>query len=113
MVYRRKQSRDIVITAPYAYSVTNEILVFIASPLILNGQCQGAIFFDMSLSRLAELVNQVSLFNAGYLFIVDGDGTTIAHPDAKYNGKPMADFLGNHPISTDAVHAELDGESVA
>ncbi|MGR5061352.1 methyl-accepting chemotaxis protein [Photobacterium sp. DNB22_13_2] len=107
-----KQTRDIVITAPYADSVTNEILVSIASPLISNGQFQGAIFFDMSLSSLAELVNQVSLFNAGYLFIVDGNGTTIAHPDTKYNGKPMADFLGNHPISTDAVHAELDGKGV-
>ncbi|MGF1736333.1 methyl-accepting chemotaxis protein [Photobacterium satsumensis] len=107
-----KQSRDIVITAPYADSVTNEILVSIASPLIAKGQFHGAIFFDMSLSGLAEVVNQVSLFNAGYLFIVDRNGTTIAHPEAKYNGKPMADFLGNHPISTDAVHAELDGKTV-
>lgn len=107
-----KQSRDIVITAPYADSVTNEILVSIASPLIAKGQFHGAIFFDMSLSGLAEVVNQVSLFNAGYLFIVDRNGTTIAHPEAKYNGKPMADFLGKHPISTDAVHAELDGKTV-
>ncbi|KHT63283.1 chemotaxis protein [Photobacterium gaetbulicola] len=107
-----KQSRDIVITAPYADSVTNEILVSLASPLIANGQFQGAIFFDMSLSGLAELMNQVSLFNAGYLFIVADDGTTIAHPDAKFNGKPMSQFVGNHSISTDAVHAELDGKTV-
>ena len=107
-----KQKRDTIITAPYADSVTNEILVSIASPLIANGQFQGAIFFDMSLSSLAKLVNQVSLFNAGYLFIVDGSGTTIAHPDTKYNGKPMTDFIGNHSISSDAVHAELDGKTV-
>ena len=107
-----KQKRDTIITAPYADSVTNEILVSIASPLIANGQFQGAIFFDMSLSSLANLVNQVSLFNAGYLFIVDGSGTTIAHPDTKYNGKPMTDFIGNHSISSDAVHAELDGKTV-
>ncbi|MDV5168453.1 methyl-accepting chemotaxis protein [Photobacterium rosenbergii] len=107
-----KQKRDTIITAPYADSVTNEILVSIASPLIANGQFQGAIFFDMSLSSLADLVNQVSLFNAGYLFIVDGNGTTIAHPDKQYNGKPMTDFIGNHPISSNAVHAELDGKTV-
>ncbi|PSW14502.1 chemotaxis protein [Photobacterium rosenbergii] len=107
-----KQKRDTIITAPYADSVTNEILVSIASPLIANGQFEGAIFFDMSLSGLAELVNQVSLFNAGYLFIVDANGTTIAHPDAQYNGKPMTNFIGNHPISSDAVHAELDGQTV-
>ncbi|WEM43581.1 methyl-accepting chemotaxis protein [Photobacterium sp. DA100] len=107
-----KQSRDIVITSPYADSVSNEILVSIASPLLSDGQFQGAIFFDMSLSGLAELVNQVSLFNAGYLFIVAGDGTTIAHPDARFNGKPMSEFVGNNPIATNAVHAELDGKTV-
>lgn len=107
-----KQKLDTIITAPYADSVTNEILVSIASPLIANGQFEGAIFFDMSLSGLAELVNQVSLFDAGYLFIVDANGTTIAHPDAQYNGKPMTNFIGNHPISSDAVHAELDGKTV-
>ncbi|MBY5944088.1 methyl-accepting chemotaxis protein [Photobacterium rosenbergii] len=107
-----KQQRDTIITAPYADSVTNEILVSIASPLIANGQFEGAIFFDMSLSGLAELVNQVSLFDAGYLFIVDANGTTIAHPDEQYNGKPMTNFIGNHPISSDAVHAELDGKTV-
>ncbi|MBC7006319.1 methyl-accepting chemotaxis protein [Photobacterium sp. BZF1] len=107
-----KQQRNTIITAPYADSVTNEILVSIASPLIANGQFEGAIFFDMSLSGLAEMVNQVSLFDAGYLFIVDANGTTIAHPDAQYNGKPMTNFIGNHPISSDAVHAELDGKTV-
>ena len=107
-----KQQRDTIITAPYADSVTNEILVSIASPLIANGQFEGAIFFDMSLSGLAQMVNQVSLFDAGYLFIVDANGTTIAHPDAQYNGKPMTNFIGNHPISSDAVHAELDGKTV-
>ncbi|WP_064604814.1 methyl-accepting chemotaxis protein [Photobacterium sp. J15] len=107
-----KQAKKLIITAPYADSVTKEILVSIATPLFKNGEFTGAIFFDMSLGGLATLVNQVSLFDAGYLFIVAEDGTVIAHPDKELNGKPMADFLGNLPISDKVATSELDGDTV-
>ncbi|MGR2767161.1 methyl-accepting chemotaxis protein [Photobacterium ganghwense] len=107
-----KQARKLIVTAPYSDAVSNEILVSIASPMIHQGQFEGSIFFDMSLSDLASLVNQVSLFDAGYLFIVDKAGTVIAHPDAKLNGKPMGDFLGTHQISGDAQRLDMNGQSM-
>ncbi|WP_299020163.1 methyl-accepting chemotaxis protein [uncultured Photobacterium sp.] len=107
-----RQAKKLIITAPYADSVTKEILVSIATPLFKNGQFTGAIFFDMSLGGLAKLVNQVSLFDAGYLFIVAKDGTVIAHPDKAYNGKSMTEFLGNQPISSKVATTELNGKSV-
>ncbi|MCW8329760.1 methyl-accepting chemotaxis protein [Photobacterium sp. SDRW27] len=107
-----KQARKLIITAPYADAVTNEILVSIATPLFKNTEFKGAIFFDMSLGGLAKLVNQVSLFNAGYLFIVADDGTVIAHPEEQYNGKPMSDFLGNQSLSTQVATTELNGKTV-
>jgi methyl-accepting chemotaxis protein len=107
-----KHARDLVITAPYADSATKEILVSIATPVFTSGEFTGAIFFDVSLGGLAERVNQVSLFDAGYLFIVAGDGTVIAHPEEKYNGKPMSDFLGNQALSNNVVTTELNGKTV-
>ena len=107
-----KQARELIITAPYADSATKEILVSIATPVFARGEFTGAIFFDVSLGGLAELVNQVSLFDAGYLFIVAGDGTVIAHPEEKYNGKPMSEFLGNQALSSEMVTTELDGKAV-
>ncbi|MGF1683641.1 methyl-accepting chemotaxis protein [Photobacterium minamisatsumaniensis] len=104
-----KQARDVIITAPYTDAVTNELLVSIASPLMTNNQFQGAIFFDMPLTSLAELVNQINLFDAGYLFIVSEKGTVIAHPNSDYNGKPMSSFLGDHSISTQMKSIELNG----
>ncbi len=70
-----------MITAPYADSASGEILVSDATLVkdSATGQFLGSIFYDVSLAELAELVNEVKLFDAGYVFIVSEDGTTIAH----------------------------------
>ncbi|PWI33298.1 chemotaxis protein [Vibrio albus] len=88
-----KSQGSLIITDPYPDSVTKDILVSIATPLTREGRFIGSIFYDMSLSSLSELVNNVKLFNAGYLFIVAKDGTVIAHPDSELNGKKMDSFL--------------------
>ncbi|MGC9461258.1 PDC sensor domain-containing protein, partial [Vibrio genomosp. F10] len=103
-----KNANRLIITAPYADSATNEILVSIATPVNDNGRFIGAIFYDVSLARLAELVNQVRLFSAGYVFIVAGDGTTIAHPDAKKNGTPMSGYMPNVSILEEPQQVVLD-----
>jgi methyl-accepting chemotaxis protein len=106
-----KNSGKLVITAPYADSATGEILVSIATPVNDKGKFIGAIFYDVSLGALAELVNRVHLFNAGYVFIVAEDGTTIAHPSKEYNGKPMSDFLGNAKIQTDPQQVLINNKA--
>jgi methyl-accepting chemotaxis protein len=107
-----KQANSIIITAPYADSVTNEILVSIATPVMQNNQFKGAIFFDVSLSGLAELANKVSLLDAGYIFLVSSDGIIISHPNAKLNGKPMSSFLGNTSISDQPQSFVADGKDL-
>ncbi|BAC96460.1 methyl-accepting chemotaxis protein [Vibrio vulnificus YJ016] len=106
-----KNAGQLIITAPYADSATNEILVSIATPVRDNGTFIGAIFYDVSLAGLAELVNQVKLFDAGYVFIVSEDGTTIAHPDTKLNGKPMSEYMPNVQIRENPQQIVLDGIS--
>ncbi|KFK59660.1 chemotaxis protein [Vibrio vulnificus] len=106
-----KNAGQLIITAPYADSATNEILVSIATPVRNNGTFIGAIFYDVSLAGLAELVNQVKLFDAGYVFIVSEDGTTIAHPDTKLNGKPMSEYMPSVQIRENPQQVVLDGIS--
>lgn len=106
-----KNSDKLIITAPYADSASGEILVSIATPVKDNGEFIGAIFYDVSLVGLAELVNEVKLFNAGYLFIISGDGTTIAHPESKRNGMPMNDYLPNVEVMEQSQQITLDGKS--
>ncbi|AIS57329.1 methyl-accepting chemotaxis protein [Vibrio coralliilyticus] len=105
-----KNAGKLIITAPYADSATGEILVSIATPVNDNGKFIGAIFYDVSLAGLADVVNKVQLFDAGYVFIVAGDGTTIAHPQTDLNGKPMKDFLGDAGIQDDLQQVSIDGK---
>ena len=104
-----KNANKLIITAPYADSATNEILVSIATPVKDNDQFIGAIFYDVSLAGLAEVVNQVKLFNAGYVFIVSADGTTIAHPETNKNGKPLSDYMPNVSIADQPQQVVLNG----
>ncbi|MGD8170650.1 methyl-accepting chemotaxis protein [Vibrio sp. TRT 21S02] len=106
-----KQANKLIITAPYADSATGEILVSIAAPVNDKGRFIGAIFYDVSLARLAELVNKVKLFSAGYVFIVSGDGITIAHPNADLNGKPMSEFLGDSQILSNPQQVTIDNKA--
>lgn len=94
-----KNSGKTIITAPYADSATGEILVSVAAPVRQNGQFTGAIFYDVSLAQLAQRINKVSLFDAGFVFMVDKEGTIISHPEAEMNGKNMTEFLGSVSIS--------------
>ncbi|OCH02676.1 methyl-accepting chemotaxis protein [Aliivibrio fischeri] len=104
-----KQENGTIITEPYEDALTGEILISIATAVKSDNQFIGSIFFDLSLRSLAELVNQVELFDAGYLFIVDKAGTVIAHPDSQYNGQSMTSFLPNIQLSSNLQTIEING----
>lgn len=108
---KAKKENTLIITEPYADSATGEILISVATPLESQGQFMGSIFFDLSLAGLSDLVNQVTLFDAGYIFIVSEGGVIVAHPDGKMNGKNIKSLLPNSPIQTSrSDHPIIDGE---
>lgn len=103
-----KKANDLIITAPYADSLTNEILVSIAMPVHDRTVFAGSIFFDVSLGGLADIVNKINLFKAGYLFLVSDDGTTIAHPKSEYNGLSMSKYLPTATIQEGVQYTQID-----
>ena len=107
----QKQGKQLF-TAPYADAATGEIMISFAAPLYDAGSFYGAIFTDVSLKGLAEISNSANLFGAGYAFIVSADGNFIAHPEAKYNGKPISDVFGSqlNTSSSEPFAIELNGE---
>ncbi|WP_087021805.1 methyl-accepting chemotaxis protein [Thaumasiovibrio subtropicus] len=104
-----KQANTTIITAPYADSSTGEILVSVAAPVKTNGQFSGAIFYDVSLAEMAKKINSLSLFDAGYVFMVDSAGTIISHPETALNGEGMSSFLGGQPITTQPTLIDHQG----
>ncbi|MGU3845829.1 cache domain-containing protein, partial [Vibrio diabolicus] len=82
-----KNKGDLVVTDPYVDASSKNVIISVGTPVKENGQFLAGMFYDLELTTLSDLVNQVNLFDAGYLFLVTADGTTIAHPQSKYNGE--------------------------
>lgn len=104
-----KDADKTVMTMPYADSVTNEMLTSIASPIKENGELTGVVFYDMSLAAMAKKINEVSLFDAGFVFMVNREGTIIIHPDSALLGKNMSTFLANEKVSESLKVTEING----
>ncbi|MBQ4851617.1 methyl-accepting chemotaxis protein [Pseudoalteromonas sp. MMG012] len=100
-----KSANELIVTAPYADSVSKEIVVSIGTPVKKNGRFHGAIFFDVSLSKLGNMINSFNLFDAGFAFMVSKNGTIISHPDTKLNGEKASSFLGNLPFDTTSTQS--------
>ncbi len=103
-----KNKGDLVVTDPYVDASSKNVIISVGTPVKQNGQFLAGMFYDLELTTLSDLVNQVNLFDAGYLFLVTDDGTTIAHPQSKYNGKKLNSYLPQVDLNTATQHIEVD-----
>lgn len=55
-----------------------------------KGTQQGVLLIDMKYSSLSELFDHVSLANNGYLYLMDGDGELIYHPEQQLISSGLA-----------------------
>ncbi|TOO24192.1 methyl-accepting chemotaxis protein [Vibrio parahaemolyticus] len=103
-----KNKGDLVVTDPYVDASSKNVIISVGTPVKQNGQFLAGMFYDLELTTLSDLVNQVNLFDAGYLFLVTDDGTTIAHPQSKYNGKKLNSYLPQVDLNKATQHIEVD-----
>lgn len=106
-----KAQNSLVVTAPYADASTNTIIISIGTPVRHAGRFIGAMFYDLELTQLAEMVNRINLFDAGYMFIVTADGSTIAHPEMQYNGQKLTTYLPDVQLKEGIQHVDINGQS--
>ncbi|WP_217533304.1 methyl-accepting chemotaxis protein [Vibrio metschnikovii] len=106
-----KAQNSLVVTAPYADASTNNIIISIGTPVRHAGRFIGAMFYDLELTQLAEMVNRINLFDAGYLFIVTADGSTIAHPETRYNGQKLTTYLPDVQLKEGLKQVDINGQS--
>lgn len=105
-----KRDGKLTVTEPYIDVSTKQMIISIATPVYNEGKFTGAMFYDMRLNKLAEMVNKVNLFDAGKLFIITSDGMTIAHPNAENNGKNISTYLPKFDVKEGAQTIEIDGK---
>ncbi|MDF4606536.1 methyl-accepting chemotaxis protein [Vibrio parahaemolyticus] len=103
-----KNKGDLVVTDPYVDASSKNVIISVGTPVKQNGQFLAGMFYDLALTTLSDLVNQANLFDAGYLFLVTDDGTTIAHPQSKYNGEKLNSYLPQVDLNKATQHIEVD-----
>ncbi|HHJ3229856.1 TPA: methyl-accepting chemotaxis protein [Vibrio parahaemolyticus] len=103
-----KNKGDLVVTDPYVDASSKNVIISVGTPVKQNGHFLAGMFYDLELTTLSDLVNQVNLFDAGYLFLVTDDGTTIAHPQSKYNGEKLNSYLPQVDLNKATQHIEVD-----
>ncbi|MCK6264092.1 methyl-accepting chemotaxis protein [Vibrio sp. ZSDE26] len=97
------------LTKPYVDEGTGAVLISISQPIYGNGGFIGASFFDVDLTSLATLISAVELEYAT-VFVVDGDGTVIAHPNSKLNGQNMSTFTNRSRIIENTELVTVQGK---
>ncbi|EGR0211951.1 methyl-accepting chemotaxis protein [Vibrio parahaemolyticus] len=103
-----KNKGDLVVTDPYVDASSKNVIISVGTPVKQNGRFLAGMFYDLELTTLSDLVNQVNLFDAGYLFLVTDDGATIAHPQSKYNGEKLNSYLPQVDLNKATQHIEVD-----
>ena len=61
--------------------VTNEPVLMYAAPIERNGRVEGVLIGRRDGNALSNITDTISYGEQGYAYMINGEGTTIAHPD--------------------------------
>ncbi|MCL6611764.1 MAG: methyl-accepting chemotaxis protein [Peptococcaceae bacterium] len=101
-----------VVSDPLVSKASNKLIVVVAAPIIRNGTVDGVMGGTVLVDDLSKKVSSVKVGQTGYAYMVQGDGTFIAHPDRelvmKYN--PLKDGKADAGLA-EAVKRMVGGET--
>lgn len=99
-----------LITVPTVYDIagTNVNMVTISVPIVIDGVFYGCGGIDIAVDKLMADLNQVKLFDNGYLELLGPDGKIFAHKDPALLNQIASNFSEN-PSELTSI---LDGNSL-
>lgn len=71
-------------TTPYIDLVTMELVIALVTPLHVDGNFIGVMGADTVLDTLVANLMSVKIGESGYAFMIEKDGTILAHPNQDY-----------------------------
>lgn len=84
-----KMERKLVVTEPYQDISTRDMIVSISIPIIKNNQFLGALFFDVSLEKISDLISEIKIFGSGHSVLFTNQKIIVADGDIENIGKPL------------------------
>lgn len=85
-----KSAKKTIVTAPYIDASTKKMTVSIAVPVFEGGAFIGAICADLQIDALISKLKEEKVENNGFVFLLNGDGSVIYHPNTEVIGKNIA-----------------------
>ncbi|TWL22126.1 Methyl-accepting chemotaxis protein McpC [Bacillus licheniformis] len=103
-----KTPDKVVWTEPYKDAVSGDMTVTAAKAIVVNNKVEGVVSIDLSLNSLNKIIENQKMPYDGYAFILDQNGTMLAHPskqgDDISNDKTYRDI----PSSKDGIKVGKD-----
>ncbi|TWK02582.1 Methyl-accepting chemotaxis protein McpC [Bacillus licheniformis] len=103
-----KTPDKVVWTEPYKDAVSGDMTVTAAKAIVVNNKVEGVVSIDLSLNSLNKIIENQKMPYDGYAFILDQNGTMLAHTskqgDDISNDKTYRDI----PSSKDGIKVGKD-----
>jgi len=99
---RSKQARW---TAPYT-SEAGDLITSYVRPIMKNGEVIAIVGMDFNLNDVATKLDQVKLYDTGYLYMMDENYNFIVHPNVEI-GANLKDFSGGPEAITEMNSKEM------
>lgn len=96
-------------TKPYVDEATGNFVITASKAVVNNGTVSAVAGIDIQLSTLSANVSNITIPHGGYAFILDSEGTAIAHPelsgenvmDREYAAQMYKSENGHHAFKQD------------
>jgi methyl-accepting chemotaxis protein len=108
------------VTAPYTDFTTGKLCLTFVSPVYDAGALKAVVGGDVFIDDLVKTVLSIKLRGDGYAFLVNKDGTVIAHPNTQLTLKPLStsapeltpDRLNEAAQSGETLDVQMGGQSM-
>lgn len=89
-------------TKPYFHELSKKEVITAAKIVTTLNQPQGVIGIDFKLEKLEEMIQQIAFGRTGYAFLVDQNGTILAHPNHERIGQNISeeDMFSELPLQS-------------
>ena len=108
--------RKTVWSDPYLDAALNGLVITTSIPVNDdNGHFQGVTAMDIQLTRITQIISDISVGDTGYAFLIDGEKRLIAMPEAAYQdfgiapeALPLGEKLEQSKLPADLPHGTLE-----
>ena len=83
--FKKAMTGEVCISEPVLSRTNNEPVSVIAAPIKRDGKILGVLIVGLDLSKFSEsMITPIRIGQEGYVYLMDGKGKMISHPEKKY-----------------------------